>query len=368
MPEPAHVRLMLDRAARAALRARGDVEPNPLVGCIIEQGGNVIGIGHHRKFGGLHAEREALADCKRRGHDPRGATMFCTLEPCSHHGKQPPCTDAVIEAGIARMLYARPDPAEISGGGGAILRAAGIDARCVDESPLATHISDPFVHRVRNSRPWVIAKWAQTIDGRIATRTGESQWITGPLMRRRVHRLRSMVDAVVVGRGTVVADDPMLTARDTPRVRRTAMRVILDTNARTPPDSLLIASASSTPTAIITGSTPSEFPPAIRHLRVDSDACGIDMEDAFRALYERLGVSTLLVEAGPRVLGALLEADLIDEAYVHLAPLVLGDSDALPVSVGRTAPRLSDARRFSLVRVKPLADDLELHYRRRPED
>lgn len=364
MTDDARTKRMLDRAARVAWRAWGDTDPNPLVGCVIARGDDVIGIGHHKRFGGLHAEREALADCRRRGHDPRGATLYCTLEPCRHFGKQPPCTDAVIEAGIARVVYARRDPGHESGGGDAVLGAAGVESVCTDASVLATRLSDPFVCRVRENRPWVIAKWAQTLDGKIATRTGESQWITGPALRRRVHRLRARVDAVLIGSGTAAADDPMLTARDVRRVRRMATRVVLDTEGRLAHGSALIRTAGEVPTVVVTGSE-RIFPAPVRVLRVGRAAGGgVDVTEAVGRLWTELGLASVLVEAGPRVLGSLLEADLIDEAFVHIAPMVLGDSEAKGVAVGRDAPRLTDARRLAVARARVIGGDVELWCRR----
>lgn len=354
---------MLDMAARVAWRAWGDTDPNPLVGCVIARGDEVIGIGHHRVFGGPHAEREALADCRRRGHDPAGATLYCTLEPCRHVGKQPPCTEAVIAAGIARVVYARRDPGAESGGGDRVLAAAGVEPVCSDASVLATRLSDPFVCRVQENRPWVIAKWAQTLDGKIATRTGESQWITGPLMRRRVHRLRSRVDAVLVGSGTVAADDPMLTARGVRRVRRAAARVVLDTGGGLSHDSALVRTAGQTPTVVVTA-TEAAFPAPVRVLRVGRGDGGVDIREAVGRLWTELGAASVLVEAGPRVLGSLLEAGLIDEAFVHVAPMVLGDAGAAGVAVGRSAPGLADGRRFSVVRSKVVGGDVELWCRR----
>src|SRR5262245_31119451 len=207
---------MLDLAARLALLGAGRVEPNPMVGAALVHDGRVIGLGHHHRFGDLHAERAAMINCRKRGNDPRGSTLYVTLEPCRHFGKQPPCTDAIIEAGISRVIYAREDPAEVSGGGAAVLRAHGIPCDLSSLSPFATGISDPFVKRIRTGLPWVTAKWAQTIDGRIATRTGESKWISGELARRRVHRLRGSVDAILTGIGTADTDDQMLTARAVP--------------------------------------------------------------------------------------------------------------------------------------------------------
>lgn len=361
--DPRITKSMLDRAARAAWRAGGDADPNPMVGCVIARGGEVIGIGHHRRFGSLHAEREALADCTRRGADPRGATLYCTLEPCCHHGKQPPCTDAVIAAGLTRVVYARRDPGEASGGGAALLERAGIVAERSDASVLATRLSDPFVHRVRTGRPWVTAKWAQTIDGRIATRTGESQWITGELMRSRVHRTRARVDAVLVGLGTVLADDPMLTARGVPRVRRTATRVVLDTHGRLPTDTALVRTAGKTPTVVITASL-HDYPKGVGVIRVAPGPGGVDLHAGLARLWTELGITGVLIEAGPRVLGSMLDAGLVDEALVHVAPLVLADREAMACALGRDAPTLGGAVRFDLVRAKPLAGDIELWYRR----
>ncbi len=355
---------MLDLAARVAWRAWGDTDPNPLVGCVIARGDEVIGIGHHRKFGGPHAEREALADCLRRGHDPRGATLYCTLEPCRHFGKQPPCTAAVIGAGISKVVHARPDPGHESGGGDGVLATAGVESVCSDASELATRLSDPFVCRVRENRPWVIAKWAQTLDGKIATRTGESRWITGPAMRRRVHRLRARVDAVLIGSGTAAADDPMLTARDVRRVRRVATRVVLDTDGRLSCGSALVRTADAVPMVVVTGSE-AAFPEPVRVLRVRRAAGGgVDVREAVGRLWTELGVASVLVEAGPRVLGAMMEADLIDEAFVHIAPMVLGDAGAMGVAVGRDAPRLADARRLGVVRSRVVGGDVEMWCRR----
>lgn len=364
MSEDARTKRMLDLAARVAWRAWGDTDPNPLVGCVIARGDEIIGIGHHRRFGGLHAERVALADCRRRGVDPRGATLYCTLEPCRHFGKQPPCTEAVIAAGIARVVYARRDPGHESGGGCAVLAGAGIESVCSGASVLATRLSDPFVCRVREGRPWVIAKWAQTLDGKIATRTGESQWITGPSLRRRVHRLRARVDAVLVGVGTAQADNPMLTARGVRRVRRVATRVVLDTEGRLDHGSSLVHTAVEVPTVVVTASD-AVFPDPVRVLRVGrGPGGGVDVRAAFARLWTDLGVASVLVEAGPRVLGSLLEADLIDEAFVHLAPMVLGDHAALTVATGRDAPRLTDARRLAVVRTRLVGGDVELWCRR----
>lgn len=371
----------LDIAARAAIRAFGDVEPNPLVGCVLVKDSRIIGIGHHKKFGGLHAEREAIADARAKGHDLRGATAYVTLEPCRHFGKQPPCTDALIEAGVAEVVAARPDPADVSGGGFRILREAGISCRFDGSSSLATAISEPFCKRVATGLPWVIAKWAQTIDGRIATRSGESKWISGERSRARVHKLRARVDAMLTSMGTVIADDPMLTPRGVRRIHRVATRVVVDTGLDIDENTQLVRTAAVVPTIVCCSKELSTA-----HLMADKvqrlEAAGVevmgvphevlsgglnkglDLELLLRALVDHKQISTVVVEAGGGMLGSLLEADLIDEAVVYLAPLVLGDEQAFSAASGRIAAHLAEGRRFQLLRTKCLGPDLELHYRR----
>lgn len=367
----------LDLAARLAMRARGFVEPNPMVGCVLVKDGRIIGMGHHRRFGGLHAEREALADCAQRGEDPRGATAYVTLEPCNGHGKQPPCVEALIGAGLARVVYAAPDLSEAKGGGAERLRSVGIEAVRSGASPLASGLAAPFMKRLATGLPWVIAKWAQTIDGRIATRSGESKWISNDRSRARVHRLRSAVDAILTGMGTVAADDPLLTARGVGLVRRTALRVVADTDLDVPMDAQLIRSAHTVPTLIAceTALAGAEITRAKRERLTAAGAGvmgvpgaaggrGLDLRALLAKLWEERGVSSVLIEAGPGLLGSLFDEDLIDEAVVYIAPLMLGDELAKAVAVGRLAESLSAARRYSLWRMKAMGSDVELTYRR----
>lgn len=367
---------MLDLAARLALRGAGLVEPNPMVGAVLVRDGRVIGLGHHTRFGALHAEREAIADCRRRGGDPRGATLYCTLEPCKHTGKQPPCVDAIVEAGVGRVVFARRDPCVESGGGGERLREAGIAAELCEESELAVGVSDPFIKRVTTGMPWVIAKWAQTIDGRVATRTGESQWISSPASRRRVHRLRARVDAVLTGSGTVLADDPTLNAREARRVRRVAKRVVLDTDLDVPLESTLVRTAGELPTVLacskdlITAGITETKRLALERagvtiLGVPEENGRLHLDLLLRAMSEKLGVTNVLVEAGPGLLGSLFERDLVDEAVVYVAPMMLGDEHARSVASWRAAESLDAALRLALWRVKRVGNDVELTYRRR---
>ncbi|GAF88580.1 unnamed protein product, partial [marine sediment metagenome] len=202
---------MMARAIALARRGEGHVEPNPMVGCVIVRNRRSIGEGYHRRFGGPHAEIEALLACTR---DPQGATVYVSLEPCCHHGKTPPCTDALIAARVARVVVAARDPNPVVRGRGIRrLRTAGIDVETGVLEGEAAEVLAPYATRVRLYRPFVIAKWAQSLDGKLATRTGHSQWISCEASRRRVHRLRARVDAILVGCGTVLADDPLLTAR-----------------------------------------------------------------------------------------------------------------------------------------------------------
>ncbi len=370
-------RVYLDLAARLAIRAAGDVEPNPLVGAVIVKDGRVIGMGHHRRYGGPHAEREALEDCRRRGEDPRGSTVYVTLEPCRHHGKTPPCTDALIEAGVGEVVFARPDPGADSGGGGEVCRRAGMRVRLSEESALATRISDPFVKRVRRGLPWVIAKWAQTVDGRVATRTGESQWISNEWSRKRVHRLRARVDGVITGLGTATVDDPMLNARGVRRVRRPAARILIDTDLEVPLDSKLVRTAAEIPTfvACSVGMAASEYTAA---RRAKLEAAGVrilstpaegmyqtrlDLEHLLRRLAGEFRMTNLLVEAGPGLLGNLFERGLVDEAVVYVAPMLIGDELAKSAATGRIVSTLSAGKAMELVRVKRLHSDVELTYR-----
>lgn len=368
----------LDLAARHALRAFGRVEPNPLVGAVLVRDGRVVGLGHHRRFGGPHAEVEAIRDATTRRESTRGATIYVTLEPCATAGKQPPCTAAVLDAGIARVIYARTDPHPTKGGGAAWLRDRGVACDLCPESPLAIGISDPFVKRVTTGLPWVIAKWAQTIDGRVATRTGESKWISGDLARRRVHRLRARVDAVLTGIGTVVADDPMLTPRGV-RISRPAARVVADTDLDIPPTTALVTSAREHRTLVacdaelaasgIMSRRRGELEAAgvvIVPVPQAENGRGIDLRALLAVLHRDHGVATVLVEAGPGLLGSLVEQDLVDEAVVYIAPMLLGDELARSVAVGRIAESLRAAKRLHLWRVKAVGEDVELVYRRRP--
>lgn len=348
---------LLSLAARLALRAQGYVEPNPIVGAVIVKNDQIIGRGHHMKFGGRHAETEALADCRARGHDPRGSTIYVTLEPCNHFGKQPPCSKAIIEAGIARVVIARADLNAVSSGGADALHQAGIQVEFTDASPLATHISDPFIKRITTGLPWTIAKWAQTADGRLVTRADEPRWISNELSRRRVHRLRARVDAIISGIGAVLADDPLLTARGV-HIRRAARRVVLDSNLAIPYSSKLVSSAAAHPTLVFCDAeqltTNAEAKSksivlASAHVSVQGirgRGAHLDLREALSVLGTQYQATNALIEPGPRLLEALLAEHLADELVVYIA--APGDFPSFPG--------------YTLNRQRSLAGDVELRF------
>jgi len=377
---------MLDLAARIALRGTGLVEPDPLVGCVLVANGDgpaaerIIGLGHHARFGSAHAEVDALASATRQdfGHRVAGCTAYSTLEPCNAWGRQPPCVQALIHARVGRVVCARRDPSPGKGGGAAALIAEGIPCEFTDTSPRATSLSDAFIFRLGSPRPWVIAKWAQTIDGKIATRTGESQWISGPRSRRRVHRLRAAVDVILTGIGTVKADDPLLTARDV-HVRRVARRVVIDPALDLPRQSRLAKTAHQVPVTVVTCSQTREArgilsgpppgpPPGVQEWVGVSTDGPVDLRDTLVRMRREWGVQTVLVEGGQGLLGRLFDADLIDEAQIYTGAMILADAEAPGPARGQGRAKLSDATRFRLLDSRRIDDDVLSIYRRvRPD-
>ncbi|MDQ2940087.1 MAG: bifunctional diaminohydroxyphosphoribosylaminopyrimidine deaminase/5-amino-6-(5-phosphoribosylamino)uracil reductase RibD, partial [Actinomycetota bacterium] len=247
----------LGRALELAGSARrGAVSPNPLVGAVIVRDSETIGEGHHARLGDLHAERAAIEDCRSRGNDPAGATIYVTLEPCAHSGRQPPCSEAILEAGLARVVYASDDPSEkASGRGPGMLRDGGVEVEQAagEQAAAARLLNQPFRKRARTGRPLVTLKMAASLDGFVATAEGDSKWISGEPSRELVHGWRADADAVGVGIGTVLVDDPLLTARDVEVVRQPA-RVVFDSEARLPLDSQLVRTVDAAPLVVVIGS------------------------------------------------------------------------------------------------------------------
>ena len=352
----------MQRACQLAQRGEGWVNPNPQVGCVIVRDGRIIGEGWHGCFGGLHAEREALADCARRGEDTRGATVYVTLEPCSHTGKQPPCADALIEADVARVVVGSADPNPlVSGQGCERLRRAGIT---VDEG-IHQEACEAFYASVGAAR----AKLAETLDGKVATRTGLSRWITGDEARARVHADRARFAAVMVGVGTVLADDPSLTARPDTTLSSVGkphqpLRIVCDTHLRTPLDAQLVQTAREVPTCIVTaqgdGAAFARLQDAgCRMLTVPEHAGHVDLSAAMQALGDA-GIDSVIVEGGPQLLGAVFDAQLANRLQAYIAPKIFGGADA-PSSVGgRGVEAPTDACTLTAMTLTPLGSDILL--------
>lgn len=354
---------MLARAARIALRGHGGAEPNPLVGCVLtNERGEVIAEGYHRLCGQQHAEAMAL---ERAGERARNATAYVSLEPCNHQGRTPPCSRALIAAGVRRVVYAQPDPNPIAVGGAAALRDAGIDVACI-ASPPCDRLNAPFLHRIATGLPWVVAKWAQTIDGAIATRTGDSKWISSERSRRMVHRERGRVDVIMTGIGTALADDPRLTARGV-RLRRQALRILIDPTLAAP-RTLRLFEVNDGPTLVACLPDRVHGGPAngLRERGVDVAALGPrgEIRPLLAALARERAVATVLVEAGGGLVGDLLREDLVHEAWVFTAPMTVGDPEARRPIRGDDPERMGDARRWQIVSHQRRGDDLVVCYRR----
>jgi diaminohydroxyphosphoribosylaminopyrimidine deaminase / 5-amino-6-(5-phosphoribosylamino)uracil reductase len=318
---------MMARALKLARRGEGSVEPNPMVGCVVAKDGIVIGQGYHRCFGGPHAEIQALRSCVA---SPAGTTVYCTLEPCSHMGKTSPCVNALIEAGVARIVIPQLDPnPAVNGRGVRAVRRAGIDVDIGALADDAAALLRPFTTRVLAGRPYVIAKWAQSLNGLLVTDASESRWISGEASRKRVHQLRARVDAIMVGAGTVLRDDPLLTARDV-TLKRTAMRWVVDGRLRIPLTSKLIKTAGEAATVVFTTAESGKSSKAnsLRRAGVEVIPCrarkGLIDLDALLHLEMFAGVTNLLVEGGPTLLNQLFRANLVDEAQIYVASRLLG--------------------------------------------
>lgn len=331
------------RALELAARGSGETNPNPLVGCVVVKDGRVVGEGYHRRAGGPHAEVFAL---ERAGQRARGATLYVNLEPCSHYGRTPPCAPRVATAGVRRVVAAMRDPSPpVRGRGFALLRRAGVRVEAGLLEAEALLLNERFIVAAREQRPFILLKAAMTLDGRIATAGRDSRWITSPAQRRQGRRLRRLHDAVLVGIGTVLADDPLLLP--SPRVRRPFCRVVLDSRLRIPMASRLVRSASRSPVWVLCH----DIHPRKRRLL---EARGVTViPDPFRrgwlmldwvvgALWKR-GIWSVMVEGGSDVLGSFLAERLFDQVALFRAPRLLGGRVSLPAFGGPEPERLADA-------------------------
>jgi diaminohydroxyphosphoribosylaminopyrimidine deaminase/5-amino-6-(5-phosphoribosylamino)uracil reductase len=357
-------RLHLRRALELAELGRGRVSPNPLVGAVIVKGGEVIGEGHHGEVGGHHAEVAALEDCRERGSDPAGATLYVTLEPCAHHGRQPPCTEAIVAAGIGRVVIASDDPSEkASGRGPGMLRDEGVEVELAEgaEAAAARLLNQAFRKHSRTGRPLVSFKSALSLDGRVATAGGESRWISGPQSRALVHRWRAEADAVAVGIGTALADDPLLTAREVDAPRQPA-RVVFDSRARLPLASALVRSVGEARLIVVAGP---EAPPAradaLKHAGAELIVTDGEPPARVQAALAELGrreITSLLLEGGPTLAGSFFDVGEVDEMRLFLAPLVIGSRGARPLIEGRGATGIESAQRALATDWERVGDDL----------
>jgi len=364
-------RTALRRALDLAERGRGCVSPNPLVGAVLVRDGRTIGEGHHAELGGLHAEAAALEDCRARGEDPRAATAYITIEPCAHHGRQPPCAEALVAAGIARAVIASDDPSEhASGRGPAALEAAGVEVSWAngDEAAAARLLNQPFRKRARTGRPLVMLKAAISLDGRTATAAGDSRWISSERSRALVHRWRAEAEAVAVGIGTALADDPLLTARDVNAARQ-PLRVVFDSAARLPLASRLVASIDEGPVVVVASAeAPAGALRALREAGIEVLTPAGDRPARIAAALSELGgrgVNSLILEGGAALAGAFLDAGEVDELRLFLAPIVLGGDGARPLAGGEGAERVGDALRATDVSCERSGDDLLISARLR---
>jgi diaminohydroxyphosphoribosylaminopyrimidine deaminase/5-amino-6-(5-phosphoribosylamino)uracil reductase len=363
-------RAHLMRAIELAERGQGRTQPNPVVGAVIATDGQILGEGWHERLGGAHAEVNAIRACGDA--DLSQATLYVSLEPCCHHGRTAPCTEAILAAGIRRVVVASDDPTEkASGRGLGTLRDEGVEVVLADEETAraARLLNQAFRKHARTGKPWVLFKSAMTLDGKVATRAGDSQWISGEESRELAHHWRASVDAVAIGIGTALADDPRLTAR-APGVHRQPRRVVFDSLARLPVTSRLVRAAVEVPLIVVVSR-------AARHKDIDAlSAAGAEVIVAsgeneparVRSALEQLGesaVAAVLLEGGPHLAGAFLDAGEIDEVRLFLAPMLLGGASARDPLEGEGVARIADAIHALTLDCERIGEDLLISARLR---
>lgn len=349
------------QALALAQKGEGFVEPNPMVGCVLVRDGHIIGQGFHQRFGGAHAEIEAIRSAPA---DLSGATCYVTLEPCSHFGKTPPCVDAILQTGISRVVVAMRDPnPDVNGKGIQRLREAGL---VITEQVLeddARSLNAPYLTLLQKKRPWIHAKWAMTLDGRLAAKSFDSRWISGEESRKKVHQLRSRMDAIVIGAGTARLDDPLLTVRldDAERCgNKTPYRVVLDAAGILSAESQLVQTARETPVLIVTETEKSSVLQQwkqsgceILHLPRQENYMGLLLEH-----FAAKNWTHVLVEGGRHILGTFFDSQCIDEVHAFIAPKLIGGESAIPVLGGSGLEAMVDAVRLESRTVQFLGDDI----------
>ncbi len=348
-------------AIRLARKGSGRTSPNPAVGAVIVRDGNVLSKGYHRRAGAPHAEIEAL---KRLGGNAPGAAMYVTLEPCNHFGRTPPCTEAILASGIKRVVIGMRDPNPgVRGGGAAFLAEHHIQVEFGVLEAECRELNEDFVKYVSSGRPFVMVKSAQTLDGWTATSGGDSRWITNERSREYVHQLRNRVDAVMVGIGTILADDPRLTCRPKHGKGKDPLRIVVDTHLRTPAQARIIKQESSTGTMWVVGSGMNKG--VVRDFEKGKNTVvncptrqgRIDMESLLDILGEKM-ITSLLVEGGAGIIGSLLRGRLVDKFYIFKAPRLLGGGDGVPMASGPGPRMMKESVFLKDIRVKRFGDDI----------
>ena len=347
-------------ALNLAKKGQGYTSPNPMVGAVVVRDGEVVGRGYHRAAGQAHAEVNAIDDA---GSKARGSTLYVNLEPCNHTGRTPPCTRKILQAGVRRVIAAMSDPHTKAGGGADFLKQHGVDVQMGVCEKQAARLNEAFVKYVSTGRPFVILKCAATLDGRIATRTGDSRWVTGAKARRFVHRLRHAVDAIMVGRGTIEADNPSLTTRLKSRKGIDPVRVVLDTHLSISPDAGILGLESESDTILIAGKSAA----GAKRKKIEKDRVRV-IEQPLRngqidlkSLMDRLGsegITSLLVEGGSRVLYSALKSGIVDKALFFYAPKILGGDDGFPIIRGAGPALMKDSIQLKNIRVRRFAEDV----------
>lgn len=353
-----YMRVALDLAASA----KGKTNPNPVVGAVIVKDGVIAGTGIHRKAGEPHAEVHAFNNA---GDYAKDATLYVTLEPCSHYGKTPPCANLVKESGVKRVVVATQDPnPEVAGRGIGLLRDAGIEVEVGILEKEAQRQNERFIHNMKNGRPFVISKYAMTLDGKLATHTGHSKWITGEQSRHAVHLLRNEVDAILVGIGTVLADNPSLTTRLPEGGGKNPVRIILDSELQIPLDAH-VTQVSEAKTIIVTHENASVekmtslSEKGIEFIRVPKTDAGLDLEILMDELYKQ-GITDVLLEGGSEVNASFLRAGLIDKYLIYVAPKLLGGRNSLTPFTGNDVATMDEALDVTISHVDTFGEDIRI--------
>jgi len=365
---PTHEYFM-QRAIELAERARGNTSPNPLVGAVIVRDDIIVAEGWHKQAGEAHAEVDAIHDAGQKQIPTEGATLYVSLEPCSHHGKTPPCTDAILDAGFTHVVYATSDTNSQAGGGAAKLKAAGIQVTGNVCKDAALKTNRFFFHYHQTTTPYVIAKFASSLDGRTATRTGNSQWITSQSSRQRGHVARQAVDAIVIGAQTAIDDQPQLTVRSPGAYAHTQaahpIRLVLDSKGRVPLDNAIFDAYLPSQTIVVTtDAMPAQHAHKLKTLNIEvltlpyaNHSEQPDIAMLLKVLGERQ-IQSLLVEGGQTVLGSFFDARLVNEVWAFIAPMIIGGTNAVPSIGGLGIDELKDAPKLNNVSVETLNNDL----------